>query len=477
MINILSIIFRRKLLIILFSASVVFVVALASFLRPPVYKASAKLLIEREMDSEKVLLFRMNMPVAYEKHDWINSEIEIIKSYPVAKRIVQEFNLHREGQDDIRGSLEERNDIFKRSVFTFQKKLKVEKKKLSNVLVIEFEDKDADRTADIVNRVIDTYVDYRSEMYDESDAYNFFEEQMRIADGKLRELEQNQASYKGDKALISPDSHRQILLTRMEEYEKSLTKVRTERIGKEARLCVIKNQMRDGQKFHIPSTEASNSMSREKHIAKLRGEMLDLQLKREQLLQVYTKEYEEVINIEKQITATEKQIENEIEQIIKMEETAIEALLAEEAALQESISRTSEEIKSFAQREYEFAQISRGIEDNREVYSMLLKQREEARISLAKLQTGVRTKIISPAVVPSDPIKPRKALNIILALFFGTFLGFCLAFIVEYLNHSLSNTAEVERFTGLTVLGSVRDGDILINNKEKPDNKNRIIAA
>ena len=53
---------------------------------------------------------------------------------------------------------------------------------------------------------------------------------------------------------------------------------------------VINDQMSNSDKANILVVESSNSLSREKYIAKLRGEMLDLQLRRDQLLQKDTPE-------------------------------------------------------------------------------------------------------------------------------------------------------------------------------------------
>ena len=88
---------------------------------------------------------------------------------------------------------------------------------------------------------------------------------------------------------------------------------------------------------------------------------------------------------------------------------------------------------------------------------MLLKQREESRIALAKLQQGVQVKTISPAVVPQKPAKPRKRLNVALGILLGLMAGFGLAYFVEHNDHTIRTLEELNQHTGLTVLGSVRD--------------------
>ena len=147
----------------------------------------------------------------------------------------------------------------------------------------------------------------------------------------------------------------------------------------------------------------------------------------------------------------------EINQIIDSEEAAIRALQAEEEVLVNTINTLNWQIKQFAKKEYDFSRLSRGIDDNREVYSMLLKQREETRISQSKLGRGVTIKVISPAMVPTEPIRPRKKLNVLLAIIFGLVSSFGSALFAESIDQSLSSPEEVENYLALPVWGSIRE--------------------
>jgi uncharacterized protein involved in exopolysaccharide biosynthesis len=424
--------------------------------------------VEQEIDTQKALLFRMDLRSGFDTYEWVNSELEIIKSHPVAVRIVKALQLDK--KDDIKVSAADETSRFELVVLAFQKKLRVEAARKSNVIEASYEARDPQLAAAVVNKLIEIYVTYRSELFNESTTYRFFEEQMRIADEKLRELEKAQADFKQQQEVLSPAEQRQILLTRLGDYEKSLTAVRTRRMGKEAKLAVIRAQLRKGRDPTIPTTETSDSPSREKYIAKLKGDLLDMEIQRERLLQKFTPQYEEVVDLNKQIAATKAKIKKETTEIVNTEATSIRALMAEEASLQAAIDSTAAEIRAFAQKEYEYAQLSRGIEDSREVYSTLLKQREEARISLAKLETGVKIKVISPAVVPIKPIRPRKKLNVALAVVLGLLSGVGLAFLLEKLDHSIDTPAELEKLTALPILGSVREIQLGEPNGKGGDN-------
>ena len=127
--TIMTILFRRKWVLILFGGVVVSAVALVSFLTPPVYRASSKLIVEREIDSEKVLLFRMNLPTEYDKHDRLNSEIEIIKSYPVAFRTVESMGLW-DTEESAKVPPQKEQEFVERATKKFQKSMDVQNPKL-----------------------------------------------------------------------------------------------------------------------------------------------------------------------------------------------------------------------------------------------------------------------------------------------------------------------------------------------------------
>jgi polysaccharide biosynthesis transport protein len=455
--NFLTIVFKRKYMIVSIFSIIVIFTLLFSFLIPPTYEVDATVLIEREMDSEKALLFRMDLTPSYQEYNWITSEMEIIKSFPIAEKVLLQMNLdHSENQKkSLNAKLKE--EPFEREVKKLMSNLDVTNPKKTNIINFSFKGEDPEYIYNTLNNYLETYITYRSELANESGTYDFFENQINIADKKLQELEKKQTKFKQENQLISPESHQQILLNKLTDFEKKLTEVRTKIIGKKAILSVISEQMKSGKKLSIPKTETSDSPSREKYIGDLKGKLLDLEIQKEALLQIYTPKYEEVVNLEKQIEATKAKLYNEIAQIIEMEETGIRALEAEESALQSSINQITMEIRNFAEKEYEYNQISRGLEDSHEIYSLLLKQREESGISLAKLDKGVKITIINKAFIPTDPVLPNKKLNLALAVFLGLFAGLSLAFFLEFFDHRINTSEELEKYTGLTNWGFVRD--------------------
>jgi uncharacterized protein involved in exopolysaccharide biosynthesis len=441
--------FKRRRLILLTFLGIVGSVALFTFLLPPIYRSSCQIYLERELDAEKAHLLGVSAQLPYEKLDWLNSEGGIVRSYPVAVRVIHELKLDASDAPGKILSEAKKAENFENTVRKFQKSLTVEVPRNSNIMDVAYEANSPQLAAAVVSKVVETYERYRAEIFAESETYKFFESQMKVADDQLRELEARQTEFKSSSEIVSPQAQTNILLAKLADYQRSLTETQTARIGREAKLKIIRQQFKSGQAMNIPTTESSNSLSREKYIAKLKGDLLDMEVRRNLLLQKFKPEYEEVVDLTAQIEATKKSIGNEVRQIIEEEESGIRVLAAQERALERAIAAINEDIKNIAQKENQLSQLTRGIEDNKAIYSMLLKQREEARISLAKAQQGVKIRIVSPAVVPATPIKPRKLLNLVLGIFLGLACGFGAAFAMEYYEHNLKPSVEFQDYLGM----------------------------
>ncbi len=452
----LGFIFRRKRLIISVFLGVVAVVTVLSHVLPPVYESTSKLLVERDLGSDKALLFRVNIPSAYEKYNWIQSEVQIIASYPVAASVIKQFGLEKftdENPDKL--NEQERNVLFKETVEAFLKHLDVSNRTNSNIIEVSFESKNPELAPDVVNQVIQTYIEHRAAIRNSSNNYEFLENQLKVVEDKLSKLERRKATFQYKNEVVEPETQLKILLSKLADFEKSLTVVRTKRIGKEAKLSVIMQRGEGDSAINFPSTEVSDSPSREKYIARRKGELLQMEMSRDRLLQRFKPTYEKIVELDGDIAATKQRIKAEIGQIIEQEKTAIKALQAEEAALRSSIAEIHRQIKDTAQTEYELAQISRGIDDNRDVYSTLLKQRESARLALARTGKGIKTMIISPAIVPLKPVRPNLPLNIFLAIVLGLVAGLGLAWIMDVYDTSIINAEEWTYLAGVRTFGSI----------------------
>ena len=79
---------------------------------------------------------------------------------------------------------------------------------------------------------------------------------------------------------------------------------------------------------------------------------------------------------------------------------------------------------------------------------------------VAQLMKVQNVEIIDPAVVPTSPIKPRPTLNMAIAFVLALMIGVGLAFLLEYLDHTVKTPDDVEKFLELPVLGTIPDVEV-----------------
>jgi capsular exopolysaccharide synthesis family protein len=85
--------------------------------------------------------------------------------------------------------------------------------------------------------------------------------------------------------------------------------------------------------------------------------------------------------------------------------------------------------------------------------------------------------VLAPAEVPIVPVKPKKLINMMLAVLIGLFGGIGLAFIFDYLDDTIKETSDLERLTKWPFLGSIpkidldglteRERDVFVHTKPR----------
>jgi capsular polysaccharide biosynthesis protein len=63
--------------------------------------------------------------------------------------------------------------------------------------------------------------------------------------------------------------------------------------------------------------------------------------------------------------------------------------------------------------------------------------------------------VLDYAVVPNNPIKPNKMMNVAIAAVLGMMIGLFLTFLLEYMNNKIKTPNDIEKYLDLPVLGVV----------------------
>jgi uncharacterized protein involved in exopolysaccharide biosynthesis len=486
----LTIVFKRRRLILTFFLTALGVTALVTFLSPPTYEAKAAILVKKaSAEMPLVPTESSQLIISQVSEEDLNSEMTILKSRQAIEDTLHGLGVDKTWRHDTwlqrlqnaaAASLgAPRLSYFDEMVLQLEKKIEVQPIRKSNVIEVSYRNRDPDWATKVVQGLTDRYLTHRAEVYQSAGAVTFFDEQTQAASARLERAERALAAYSsqaGVSVLASPGdsqslaAEKEASLRRLADFERQLgdASVQVQQQGErvralEAQLEKEPERLRSSLRLNQdPTTE------------ELEKALVALQLKRDALVQDFTPENRQVRDIEDQIRATQERLKAADAQVADINKTEINKVYQElrtqllEAradlrgsrarydSLQAQVADQRRQLDSLNQKGLTIDDLRREARAAEDAYMLYRKKHEEARISSAMDQQRiVNVSIAQPAQRPLKPVAPRKALNLILGLLLGIMGGLGLAFLTEYFDHSFTTGRELEARLGIPLLGTI----------------------
>lgn len=126
--------------------------------------------------------------------------------------------------------------------------------------------------------------------------------------------------------------------------------------------------------------------------------------------------------------------------------------------------RYNKDVQALSETEQQYLSLLRDARVAQEIYVMLAKRLEEAKVAEVAVSTEVQ--VVDNPTLPEKPVKPKKALTLVLSFLLGLFgsSGFVIA--RELMNRTIKTSDDVETYLGLPVLAQVPSNESLNEAKE-----------
>jgi uncharacterized protein involved in exopolysaccharide biosynthesis len=490
--DLLTVVFKRKRLILSFFLTTVVVTTLGTLLSSPTYEATASILVKKA-SAEVPLVPKESsqLIISQVSEEDLNSEMTILKSRQAIEDTLRGLGVdetwRREGLPgkawkavtSVLGS--RRLSYFDEMVVHLEKKIDVKPVRKSNVLEVSYRHTDPDWATRVVQGLTERYLARRAQVYQSPQAAAFFDEEMKAAALRLQKAETALEAYSAEAGVSvlglvgDPQSlaaEKEAALQRWAALETQLGDARvqiqqqTERVATlEAQLAGEPERLRSSGRLNLdPATE------------ELEKALVALQLKRDALAQDFKPDNRQLRDVDQQIKATQERLasaEGRVDGINRTELNTVNQGLraqlltaradlrgarARYESLQAQVVAQRKTLQNLDQKGLTTEGLRREAKAAEDAYMLYQKKHEEARISAAMDQQKiVNVSIAQPAQRPLKPVGPRKAVNLLLGLLLGALGGLGLAFVSEYFDHSLTTAKDVEARVGIPVLGSIPD--------------------
>ena len=310
----------------------------------------------------------------------------------------------------------------------------------------------------------------------------FIEERTATAKKELKDAEDKLTEYKKANDIIAPDDAVKLATEKMGMVDKLNAENRVALATANARLASTNAQL-NGEAASIADNKSIQLYNTQ--LAQLEGERISY-------LDKYTAQHPKVKQVEQEIANLKKKINSEINKVASLQAPSdnpvhqqllaakftseAEASVAQSnlAKLAQIDSDNKADIRNLSDKEQEFVSLMRDVTVANEIYVMLAKRLEEAKVAEASVATEVQ--VVDTATLPTAPVAPKKAMTLLLAALLGILASSGFVVVRELLNRTIKNSDDVANYLDLPVLGSVPDMNDLRKDMEKNDKGPGLLA-
>ncbi len=457
-----TLLWRQKWIII----ALIIVAVIASYFfsksMTKIYQTSTVVMVKEDSGMEG--LFGDQFSMMSGKASKISTYTAMMKTRVIMTRVIEELDLRN---DD--GELITSNGL--------ASLINISGSTDTNMMTITVEYSDPAVARDIANKLVEVFKEKNQQINraDLSSATSFISKQLETVKVNLAELEDKLLAYKMENGVVLPEEYGKKILGQLTELETNRAEAQLN--IEEAQLALIETRKQFTQEER--EIISAKTISNNPVVSRNREKLVNLEIELAGLLEIYTEKHPRVIEISRQIdevkgvlsTAVGEIISSRTEtlnplyqtlkqKIISLETTLITAG-AKVNGLEQRIGELEIELNKLPTKELDLARLQRESKVAENIYLILMERREEIQIQEAMQSSDIV--VVDPAIVRENqsPIEPRTKLNVVIAAFLAIFIGVFIIFVIEYLDNSVKEEEDVERLTGLTVLGIIPDMNLV----------------
>lgn len=450
--DILSMILRRKWIILSIFLAVLSMGISASLRTTSEYQATAKVLIRR---AEASSFQKMRAPYLGLEEE-MNTEIEIIRSDLVLERalatIEKELAELSDEEKALRFPPEEEGQTYSLpTTKSIAKEMQAEPVEKSNVITIRFRHTNPATARMLTDAVANAYVIERIAVRRNPMLESFFTDRSARLRDRLLDLRMELGQLQIESGVYDEEWQQRLNLGSLDDLRADLVHVRVQREALQGQLDTIRRRLRESPDLLVPITELEQGDA----FKELRQNVIQKRTKLAELKAQYLPEHPRVQQAEEAVLLLEADLRDEINTQVSMREGEIEALRAHEQAIESAVRDMLEEMNRIPRYAPMIRQIEREISNTGELFELVNAKMVDTQISETEDQRMVNAKVLSPATVSLSFVQERKSLFAVFAALLGLSLGLALAFLLEGLDHTLRSPDDVEIHLGVPLLGSI----------------------
>ena len=469
----LAAVFFRHTWLVKVSFLLVFAAGMVYAIVSPSYEARMKVLVRRGRIDPAVTPTQSVAPLVQQdvvSEEELNSQAELLRDDDILRNVVRETGLAEQGGWVSFLTGQDQEQRVAHAVKRLAAKLDVAPVRKSQIITVSYSSSDGRMSASVLRALAQAYMAKQIEIRRPNGQQAFFDQQMKQSRAALDSAQQEFLGFLRNQKVASAPLERDLALTRLSEAEASDAALRAAIAESGERVHSLQGKLHELPERRLMQTRNTDNPQLQE---RLKSKLLELQLKRTELLTKFQPSYTLVTEIEEQIAQAQSAIREEELKPLRDEITQedpdrawansesiktlveLQALQRKEAVAHAQVSEYRRGSERLAQNVVLQDELSRQLKAAEDKYLLYASKREEARIGDALDESGIVN--VTLAEQPHAPALPVSSLWLTSCL---SLAAACVAstgsvFIADYVDPSVRTPHEATRVLGIPVLASL----------------------
>lgn len=419
----------------------------------PVYQSTSLLRIKQDKGLGDSLMSKVSGGNTLDDKQRMMTDAEILKSRNVVLPVIAATE-----EKDEDGKLPDYEGYVKKHIVT-------KPYKDTEILEVDVTGKDPETAQRANNLIIKGFMNRLTELsHDEQKrTREFLEQRLGASKEELGNAEDKLQQYQSANKMYSTDDQMKQLTDKLNIVDKAKAENQLDLETAQAGLKSVNEQL----------SSAGVAIADSPAIQQYKTQLAQLEATKASYVGKYTDEHPKMQEINNQINSAKASLDEEISNIVSQQapssntvqqgllankfkdEAAIAVAQSKKTALDQMDAQNDAIIASLPEKEQGFVRVKRDADVANEIYVMLAKRLEEAKV--AEVMVPNEVQVVDWGTLPEKPIKPRKVLIMAIMTLLGLIVGMCTVIIQSLMYRKIRTAEDVEKELGLPVLGMIPD--------------------
>ena len=378
---------------------------------------------------------------------YMQTQVDLIQSPRVARKVVEDLHLadgpnaqaafaRSGGKGDVQDWIAS-NLLLGLKVDTTQ----------SSVITVTYTAGDPKFAAQAANAFAKAYIEVTLALRTEPNkqAAAWFDDQLKSLRKQLDDAQTKLAAYQREHGIIATDERLDVEQTKLQELSNQQLRANDEMYGLAGRSGVASR-----------TGDASPDVIANPMVQALKTDLLRAEAELQQLSTRVGPNHPQYIQQKAQVDALRTRVRQEESRIVGGARNATAASAAREAAHKRDLERQRQRVIELRDARAQAATLVRDVDTAQKAYEAAQQRYLVNKVESTAKLTNVN--VLSPAVEPQKPAKPKKALNIALGVIVGLCLGLGAVFLLELMDRRVRSSDDLVITLGETapLLGELK---------------------